>query len=72
MRRDVATEIAGSVWTHVAVLGEHVEAGAVLLVVECMKSEFPIEAPVAGKVVWLRPCAEIIEAADLVAALEVP
>jgi len=70
VRRSVESPLAGSVWSHVASVGQRVDAGAVLLVVECMKSEFPVEAPVDGVVAWLRPCAETIETADVVAILE--
>lgn len=42
-----------------------------LLVVECMKSEFPVEAHVDGVIVELRPCGDTVEAEDVVAVLEV-
>ena len=71
MRHEVKAPIAGSVESHVASVGQRVEAGAVLLTVECMKTMFPIEAPVGGTVMWLRPCGEIVEADDVVAAVEI-
>lgn len=72
MRREVAAEIAGSVWSHVASVGQVVEAEAVLLVTECMKTEIPIVAPEAGTVAWLLGCAESVERGTVVAILEVP
>jgi acetyl-CoA carboxylase biotin carboxyl carrier protein len=71
VRHEVKVPIAGSVWSHVAVVGQRVEIGSVLLVCECMKTEIPIDAPVAGTVAWLRPCSETVEAGDVVAELDV-
>ena len=71
MRRDVKTAFGGSVESHVAAVGQRVEVGVVLLTVECMKTMLSIEAPVAGVVAWLRPCAETLEVDDVVAVLEV-
>lgn len=71
MRREIKSPIAGSVWSHVASVGQRVGIGATLLVVECMKSEFPVDAPEVGVVVWLRSCGETIEQDDVVAALDV-
>lgn len=64
--------MAGSIWSHVASVGQPVDVNAVLLVVECMKTEIPVEAPVAGTVVWLLGCAESVEQGTVVAILEVP
>lgn len=71
MRREIRSPIAGSIWSHVASVGQRVESGATLLVVECMKSEFPVDAPEGGTVTWLRPCGETIEQDEVVAALDV-
>jgi biotin carboxyl carrier protein len=70
MRREVRSSFAGSVWSHVATVGQRVGAGAVVVIVECMKTEFPIEAPIGGEVTWLRPSGETIEAEDVVAILD--
>lgn len=69
-RVQVKAPIAGSVWSHVAVVGQRVDVGAVLLVSEVMKTEIPVEATAAGTVVWLRPCGETIEADDVVALID--
>ncbi len=69
--RAIRAPVPGSVWTHATAVGQHVRAGAVLLVLEVMKTEFPIEAPVDGTVTYLRPCNETLEADAVVAMLEV-
>jgi biotin carboxyl carrier protein len=56
-RVEVLSEITGSVWKLVAAAGQRVEAGDVLVIVESMKMEIPIEAPCAGTLMELA-CAE--------------
>ena len=46
----VKSEVAGSVWKIESRPGQAVEAGAVLMVLEAMKMEIPVEAPSAGVV----------------------
>ncbi|MDU9406925.1 urea carboxylase [Pseudomonas sp. zfem001] len=50
----VAAEMSGSVWKVLVEPGQHVEAGTPLLVVEAMKMELAVTAPVAGTVKSLR------------------
>jgi len=50
----VNAEISGSVWKVLVEPGQHVEAGTPLLVVEAMKMELAMTAPVAGTVKALR------------------
>jgi biotin carboxyl carrier protein len=69
-KHEVKAEVGGSVWTHAVGVGQRVVAGTSLLICECMKTEFPIVAPVDGVVTWLRPCGETIEADDVVATLD--
>ncbi len=47
-RVEVLSEITGNVWKVVATAGQRVEEGEVLVIVESMKMEIPIEAPCAG------------------------
>jgi len=61
--------VGGSVWVHSTAVGQHVRAGATLLICEVMKCEFPIETPIDGEVAWLRPCGEVLEIDDVVAIL---
>lgn len=57
-------------WSHSVGVGQRVLAGTMILIVEVMKTEFPIEASVDGTVTWLRSCGETIEAGDVVATLD--
>ncbi|MDI5996319.1 urea carboxylase [Pseudomonas sp. MDMC216] len=50
----IAAEMSGSVWKVLVEPGQHVEAGTPLLVVEAMKMELAVTAPVAGTVKSLR------------------
>ena len=49
----VRTEVAGTVWKIAAAAGTTLAAGDVILVMESMKMEIPIEAPRAGKLLEL-------------------
>lgn len=71
MRCEIRSPIAGSVWSHVATVGQSVMFGSTLIVVESMKTEFAIEATDSGVVTWIRSCGETVEADDVVAVLEV-
>jgi biotin carboxyl carrier protein len=71
VKREVRAPIAGSIWSHVASVGQRVEVGEVLLIEECMKTEIPVEAPIGGTVTWLKACGETIEADDVVATIDV-
>jgi acetyl-CoA carboxylase biotin carboxyl carrier protein len=46
----VESEVTGSVWKVVVATGDSVEAGDVLLILESMKMEIPLESPVAGRI----------------------
>lgn len=70
MKHEVRAPIAGSIWSHVASVGQRVGAGDVVLLEECMKTEFPVEAPCAGTVTWLKACGETIEADEVVAVID--
>ncbi|MDH1557548.1 urea carboxylase [Pseudomonas chengduensis] len=50
----VAAEMSGSVWKVLVEPGQYVEAGTPLLVVEAMKMELAVTAPVAGTIKSLR------------------
>ena len=63
--------MAGSVWSHVASMGQRVESGSVILIIECMKCEIPVESTVGGTVVELRACGETVEAEDVIAVIDV-
>ena len=54
MPTEVAAEIAGNVWKIETTVGAQVEEEDVLLILESMKMEIPVEAPVAGRLAEIR------------------
>ena len=58
MQHEVETEVQGSVWKVEATEGDRVAAGDVLVILESMKMEIPVEAPVSGTLIELRVKAE--------------
>lgn len=66
----VRAPVGSSVWTHSASVGQKVFAGNVIVILECMKTEFPIESPVDGEITWLADVGKTLEANDLVAIVE--
>ena len=57
MATEIAAHITGTVWKIEVKVGDTVAEGQVLIILESMKMEMPIEAPGAGTVSELR-CAE--------------
>ena len=47
---NVASEVTGKVWKFEARIGDEVDQGDVLMILESMKMEIPVESPVAGTV----------------------
>ena len=45
---EVRAEMTANVWQVTATLGQEVEVGDVLMILESMKMEIPVEAPHAG------------------------
>ena len=54
MATSVAAHITGTVWKIEKKIGDSVVPGDVLLILESMKMEMPLEAPVAGTVTEIR------------------
>ena len=48
--KKVVSEVSGSVWKVEVAVGQAVQAGDMLLIVESMKMEIPVEAPFGGTV----------------------
>ena len=71
-RIQLIAEVTGNVWKVERSVGDELEEGDALVIVESMKMEIPIEAPCAGRLVELR-CAESdpIHEGQVVAVLEV-
>jgi len=51
---EVRAEMVANVWKVVAAEGDHVDDGDTLVILESMKMEMPIEAPVAGTVAEIK------------------
>ncbi len=54
MPTDVPAHITGTVWKIEKKVGDSVSAGDVLVILESMKMELPVEAPSAGTVAEVR------------------
>ena len=54
MPTDVPAHITGTVWKIEKKVGDAVKSGDVLVILESMKMELPVEAPSAGKVAEIR------------------
>ena len=66
----IPTEVAGTVWKIVAAQGAALAAGDVILIMESMKMEIPIEAPRAGQLLELRVAeGDVLNEGDVVALL---
>ena len=67
----VATEVAGTVWKIVAQKGAPLAAGDVILIMESMKMEIPIETPRAGRLVEILVAeGDVLKEDDAVAVIE--
>ena len=54
MEKNINTHVAGQVWRLEAAEGDHVSKDQIICIIECMKMEIPIVAPVEGEVSkWL-------------------
>lgn len=70
-RLEIESEVTGNVWKVEVVAGTRVDAGDVLMILESMKMEIPVEAPQAGTVAEVRVAAEdAVEEDQVVAVLE--
>lgn len=54
MSVEVKATITGSVWKIVKAIGDRVEEYDVIMILESMKMEIPVEAPQGGKIVEFR------------------
>ena len=71
MRHEVESEVQGSVWKIEVAVGERVAAGDVLIILESMKMEIPVESPVAGVVSELRVTVEAtVDEEEIVAVID--
>ena len=68
---DVVAEIAANVWQVPVEVGQTVATGDTIAILESMKMEIPVEAPVAGTVtaMHVKPDDQVQEG-DLIAVIE--
>ena len=68
---DVPAHITGTVWKIEKKVGDDVAAGDILVILESMKMEMPVEAPEGGKVKEIR-CKEAqpVNEGDVLMVLE--
>jgi len=52
-RHEIESEVTGNVWKVEVEVGQQVAEGDVLIILESMKMEIPIESPASGSVVEL-------------------
>ena len=70
-RHEVESEVTGNVWKILLEVGADVAEGDVIMILESMKMEIPVESPAAGKLVELKVSAENqVEEDQVVAVVE--
>ena len=70
-RSEVKSEISGRVWKLEAQVGDRVAADDTILVLESMKMEIPVSAPVAGRILEIRVAeTDLVEEGQVVAVIE--
>ncbi len=69
MRHELRSPVTGSVWIHSVGVGQEVSAGTVVLVLECMKMEVPLETAVDGTVTELVEPGTQVGEGDVVAVI---
>jgi len=70
-RSEVRSEISGRVWKLEMRVGDRVAADDAILVLESMKMEIPVSAPVAGRILEIRVAeTDLVEEGQVVAVIE--
>ena len=70
-RHEVESEVQGNVWKIEVEAGQRVSEGDVLLILESMKMEIPVESPVTGVVSEILVCLEDpVDEAQILAVVE--
>ena len=70
-KQDVESEVTGNVWKVLKSVGDSVAEGEVIMILESMKTEIPVESPAAGTLsqVLVEP-EEQVEEDQVVAVIE--
>ena len=72
-RVEVTSEVTGNVWKIEAGSGDSLETDDVIMILESMKMEIPVEAPCAGKLAELLVAEEdSVQEDQVIAILETP
>ncbi|MFL2526914.1 MAG: acetyl-CoA carboxylase biotin carboxyl carrier protein subunit [Candidatus Azotimanducaceae bacterium] len=70
-KHEVESEVTGNVWKILLEVGADVAEGDVIMILESMKMEIPVESPAEGKLVELKVSAEDqVEEDQVVAVVE--
>lgn len=70
-RVEVRSEVTGTVWKIEAAVGDELEAEGIVMILESMKMEIPVETPAAGRLAELLVKEEdAVEEDQVVAILE--
>ena len=70
-RHEVESEVTGNVWKVLLETGASVSAGDVIMILESMKMEIPVEAPCAGRIAELRVAeGDSVEEGAILAVIE--
>ena len=68
---EVTSEVTGNVWKVQAKVGDLLAEDDVIMILESMKMEIPVEAPIAGKLVELSVAEEeSVDEGQVVAVIE--
>jgi acetyl-CoA carboxylase biotin carboxyl carrier protein len=71
MATEVRAELVGNLWKIVTEVGQKVEEDDTLMILESMKMEIPVTAPVSGTVKEIRVKeGEVVQEGQVVAVLE--
>ena len=71
MSESVLAEMVANVWKVVASPGDALAEGATICILESMKMEIPVEAPVAGTVTEVRVTeGSVVQEGDVIAVIE--
>ncbi len=71
MATEVEAQIAGNLWKIEKSVGDQVKIDDVIMIIESMKMEIPVEAPCAGKISEIRVReGEFIEEGAILALIE--
>jgi acetyl-CoA carboxylase biotin carboxyl carrier protein len=71
MSERVLAEMVANVWKVVASPGEVIEQGATICILESMKMEIPVEAPVSGTLTLVEVAeGGVVQEGDVIAVIE--